>query len=214
MTTSAPDAAQREKTKSRVIQAAAKAFLNNGVKNVTMDDIAHTLGMSKRTLYQLFADKEELLLACIAKHDEEELKRLETLTQQTDNVFDFILYMFARKMDELKNVSLAYVQETLKYPKVQAYFRAKQQMRENDAVNFLKRGVEQGYFRPDINFHIVYHEITDGIDLVCRSTALAQYSHVELFRNTAIVCLRGCSTLKGIELIDKFMESYGKNHTV
>lgn len=212
MTSIASDATQREKVKARVIETANKEFLSHGVKNVTMDDIAHILGMSKRTLYQLFADKEELLLASIMKHDTEEMEKLEALARKTDNVFDFILYMFARKMDDLQKVSLAFVQETMKYPKVQAYFRQKQQTREADAVCFLTRGVEQGYFRSDINFHIVYHEITNSIDLVCRSLALTEYSHVDLFRNTAIVCLRGCSTLKGIELIDKFMESYGEKH--
>ncbi|EJW89893.1 transcriptional regulator, TetR family [gut metagenome] len=49
----------------QVISVAMKAFYKKGVKSVTMDEIAHELTMSKRTLYQLFVDKEALLLACI-----------------------------------------------------------------------------------------------------------------------------------------------------
>ena len=44
------------------------AFATKGIKGVTMDDIAMGLGISKRTLYEMFEDKEELLIACMLEH--------------------------------------------------------------------------------------------------------------------------------------------------
>ena len=55
----------------QVIKAAAEAFSQKGIKNVRMDDIASSLSISKRTLYELFADKEELLVEVVRIHREE-----------------------------------------------------------------------------------------------------------------------------------------------
>lgn len=52
----------REELKLRVVETASKSFMTLGIKAVHMDDIASSLSISKRTLYELFGDKEELLL--------------------------------------------------------------------------------------------------------------------------------------------------------
>ena len=54
--------------REHVVQAAAKAFTRKGVKTVRMDDIAADLSISKRTLYELFHDKEDLLLDVMRLH--------------------------------------------------------------------------------------------------------------------------------------------------
>lgn len=69
----------RDAARAQVIEVATRLFHTQGIKNVTMDDIAHALTMSKRTLYQIFADKEDLLLACVVKHDEAEHERMSRL---------------------------------------------------------------------------------------------------------------------------------------
>ena len=47
--------------KERIIEQAMQMFVTQGIKSVRMDDIAQQLGVSKRTLYELFGDKEGLL---------------------------------------------------------------------------------------------------------------------------------------------------------
>ncbi|WP_418411895.1 TetR/AcrR family transcriptional regulator [Barnesiella intestinihominis] len=49
----------------RIIKQVTRMFLCNGIKSVTMDMIASQLGISKRTLYENFKEKNELLLACL-----------------------------------------------------------------------------------------------------------------------------------------------------
>lgn len=71
--------------RKQVISVAAEMFHQQGIRSVTMDDIAHRLCMSKRTLYQIFADKESLLLACVIQHEEEVIKQLEKVYNNTQN---------------------------------------------------------------------------------------------------------------------------------
>lgn len=81
----------RNELRDRVIDVAIASFHQEGIKAVTMDAIAHRLTMSKRTLYQLFGDKEELLLACLKKKQQEDRKRWEQTARTAGNVLEFIL---------------------------------------------------------------------------------------------------------------------------
>ena len=56
---------QRLELRERIIDTALNSFATHGIKSITMDDIAAALGISKRTLYEVFSDKETLLMECI-----------------------------------------------------------------------------------------------------------------------------------------------------
>ena len=61
----------RKELRQKVLAVAARAFTVNGIRNVRMDDIASLLSISKRTLYELFTDKEQLLLEIMLEHHRE-----------------------------------------------------------------------------------------------------------------------------------------------
>lgn len=208
MTPSNTPPAARDEIRSQVIKVATKAFHSQGIKSVTMDDIAHSLTMSKRTLYQLFADKETLLLACMAAHDEEEHRRVTATALRTDNVLDLLLATFACKMQELDSITPSYFVEIGKYPRVIAYLDRRKQEQEQEAVNFLKKGITQGYFRADVNFRIVYRHLTSGMGSLVQSGLLNEFSQSEIFVNTVLPFIRGCATPEGVVLIDQFIEKY------
>lgn len=203
---SSPD--HQEEVRQRVITTASEAFLSHGIKSVTMDEIARTLSMSKRTLYQMFSDKDDLLLACFERRDQEKELEMQELMKHQSNVLEFLLTMLAGNLNEMRRVKPSFYVEITKYPKVLAYFDRKHKAEEKDAVLFLNKGIEQGYFREDINFRIVYNQLSEGINTMGRNEVLQSFSQIELFRNTVLVYLRGCSTLKGIEMIDGFIHNY------
>ena len=194
--------------RNHIIEVATKAFHSEGIRNVTMDHIAHALTMSKRTLYQLFSDKEDLLLACALKREQEEHALIEKLNQQTDNVLDHLLATFALRMREMDDIKHDFFTEIVKYPRVIKFYEQAQKEREAEAVNFLNKGIKQGFFRPNVNFHIVYNQLCTGLSALMTNSDMNQYSQRELFRNTVIPYVRGCATIKGIEIIDRFMDKY------
>lgn len=195
----------QEAIRQQVIVKAAKAFHTHGIRNVTMDSIAHSLTMSKRTLYQLFADKEELLLACAKLHHKQEHDRLEKVYGKADNVLDFLMVTFASKMHEMDHICASFTTDLAKFPRVMAYFEQQREGNMEETVTFLNRGIEQGVFRQEINFRIVYEQLTALFDHIMRTNEPTKYSHREIFVNTVIPYVRGCATGKGVEIIDKFM---------
>lgn len=96
MTEHGKDASQRVELRERIITAATEAFTSKGIKSITMDDIAAALGISKRTLYEVFSDKESLLKECILKAQADQGERSITCTSYYSLYFfnpnDFISY--------------------------------------------------------------------------------------------------------------------------
>lgn len=106
------DASQKAELRERIIMTATEAFTLKGIKCITMDDIAAALGISKRTLYEVFADKESLLkeVFCINR-----LKETNTYRQYTNNLimcwrlyllfFRRVLRSFTRQINAFLRIS-------------------------------------------------------------------------------------------------------------
>ena len=197
-----------EETRARIIAAASEAFRQRGIRGVTMDDVSHLMGMSKRTLYQVFRDKEELLLACLKAHEEEELRQLELAAGKAKNVLDIVLTVFRMKMEETGGTKFGLFTEILKYPRAETYLRQERKRKERMAVDFLMRGIDEGFFLPTVDFGIVYANLMEGMEALMRNPDMHDRSDRDIFVNTAVLTIRGCATPRGIELIDELMRQF------
>ena len=82
-----------------IIQLAAEMFVGQGIKAVRMDDIARHIGVSKRTIYEQFGDKEELLYQCLSYYVREQDRRHAELGAQAKNVLEAMLLVFGDVME-------------------------------------------------------------------------------------------------------------------
>ena len=83
--------AYKKSLKGRILEAAMKAFAQRGVKAVKMDDIAQMLSISKRTLYEIYKDKEELLYQGVVQYDQNNRQYLAAFVEQASSVMDIII---------------------------------------------------------------------------------------------------------------------------
>lgn len=208
--TALPYGTHIDEVKRRIVEVALQSFREKGLRNVTMDEIAHRLTMSKRTLYQLFSDKEDLLLACLKKRMEEEDAMLGGIYAEKNNVLGLLLVVFEMNIKKLGGEEVNNIGDMVKYPRVMAFFEERSAARETEAVAFLEKGKEEGIFLKGVNFHIVYKEITHSVERLVEGGLFGLYSYREIFLNTLFPYLRGCATVEGIRVIDKFMEEYLK----
>ena len=202
------ESASRTDIRNHVVAVAIKAFREEGIKSVTMDEIARRLSISKRTLYQLFEDKEKLLLTCVSTVTREEMERMERLAASTDNVLELLLRDFEVKLNDFKHISHLFYDEMTKYPRVSAFIEQQRTAHVQKAVDFLQRGVDQGLFLPGINFDIVYNIVSRQLEYAAGHDFLRKYSPLELFLNYVFLYLRGCTTLKGAAMMDAFLKKY------
>lgn len=192
----------------RVIDYAMNEFFQKGVRQVTMDDIAKGLQMSKRTLYQLFADKEQLIIACIEVIAERERNLALSLIEEKRNELEIILRIIEHRLKSLETISTTYVADIMRYKSVTEYIETARKESIRRAVAFFNKGAVNGLFRPDVNFDIVMNSMVQKMDTVVRAVNNNVYPARDYFINSVLFHLRGCCTPKGIKLIDTFIERY------
>jgi TetR/AcrR family transcriptional regulator, cholesterol catabolism regulator len=143
--------------KERIIKSALNLFWRYGVKSVTMDDIAKDLGISKRTIYQHYSDKEAILALVIQKEIMDQKCEMEKLDEKAANPIEQMMYASAQMRDTLSDMNPALLYDLKKYyPNAWELFEAYKHdyllksIREN-----LVLGIEQGFYRPDIDVEVL-----------------------------------------------------------
>jgi AcrR family transcriptional regulator len=187
--------------KQRIIEEASELFVKSGVKSVTMGDLAKHLGISKRTIYENFKDKEEILIACAdASHVESE-EFINKVLSRTDNMVEAMLAM-------LQNEGGASLIEEVRkyYPQVyKEHLLRIIDDRSNCFVQMINRCMAEGVFRENLNLEIIVCFFNGRAkDLLLFNLHLSKFPMNEIFENVAITFLRGMCTQKGLEIIDNY----------
>ena len=141
----------RTSLKDKILDSAIALFHERGVKAVKMDDIANCLSISKRTLYEIYDNKEDLLFECVKTSFEHSEKELHESVENADNVMDILLRIYRLKMNLLRKTHPSFYCELEKYPKILEYFEKQDGKRRAQQMDFIKRGIREGYFRNDVN---------------------------------------------------------------
>ena len=195
--------AYKKLLKGRILETAMKAFAERGVKAVRMDDVAQMLGISKRTLYEIYRDKEELLYQGVMHFDQEAKKSMNAFIQQASSVMDIILEAYQRRVLRTGTVNPLFYEDIQKYPKVTDYLIKEREHAYDQFLGFLQRGVREGYFRDDINYELVAQMFNAINTFVMTQHLLSRYSIQQVFANMLFIPLRGFCTKKGLQVIDK-----------
>jgi TetR/AcrR family transcriptional regulator, cholesterol catabolism regulator len=193
--------------RDRIIEGAAQLFKTYGIKAVTMDSLASHLGISKRTIYEVFSDKDELLVDvfhCMAEKQKEMVSRI---LDESENAIYAIFRLLERKRDHFQDMSPAFQADIKKYHSL--FLLRKTDRRDipdyANNVQVIVRGIREKLFRKDINPDIVNRcleslgRATMDFDLY----PFEDFSRREVVKNVFINYLRGISTSEGIELINK-----------
>jgi TetR/AcrR family transcriptional regulator, cholesterol catabolism regulator len=198
--------------KQRILQKATELFFKWGVRSVTMDDIAQALGISKKTIYQHFSDKDEIVYQVMVQQVQEDKCEMESLDQCS-------LIEKAKKFVEMIQIQLTGVNPSL-FNDIRKYHPRAWQVFETHRNQFLLdsvrkdlvQGIEEGVFRSDIQVEVLARlrmmEIDMGFDTTIFppeqfniiDTQLAFFDHF----------MRGIFTEKGIKYYNqmKLPESF------
>lgn len=189
--------------RNRILKAAMTEFLHKGVKSVKMDDIANTLAISKRTLYEIYSNKDELLLEAVRIHEQEfNDHMLQYSLDKNHNVIDIIIEFYKKKLLSIADVSPLFLVELRKYKQVVEYLERMNAERHNNALLFFRRGVKEGFFRSDLNFDIILKTSSASANYAMETQMYKNYSITAIMHNTIFLYLRGICTTKGIKVLD------------
>ena len=193
--------AYKSALRSRIRDAAMQAFMEHGIKAVKMDDISKKLSVSKRTVYEIYGDKEELVYECVTHYDQEKQKYLSDYASK-HHVIDIVMEAYRLKAQEVHKINPAFYQDIMHYPQVEQYIRQERERVRNDLQKFMLRGVKEGFFREDVNYDIIVHLFDAMGQYIVTNRLLQQYRLEKLFVNFFMVALRGVCTELGRKTID------------
>lgn len=201
----------RVELRERIILAAVELFTTNGIKSITMDEIAASLGISKRTLYEVFPDKETLLEECILKSQKDGDIFVKGVIETSSNVLEVLLRCYQWSIERFHATNKKFFEDIKKYLKAYQLMKNNRNRSSEDTVNFFKEGVKQGIFRDDVNFAIINLLVRDQLDLLMNSDICNEYSFLEVYESIMFTFLRGISTEKGARVLEDFICEYRKN---
>jgi len=198
--------------RDRIIEGAAELFRTYGIKSVTMDSLASQLGISKRTIYEVFSDKDELLEGVLQWMSEKQNEMVKRILDESENAIAAIFRMLEISRDHFQNMSPAFLADLKKYhndvllKKVDS--NEMPDYRSN--IQVIERGIREKLFRKDLNPELINRCLYS----LARSTMdnklypFEQYSRQEVIKNVFITYIRGISTPEGLNLINKLEKNY------
>lgn len=188
-------------------------FRTYGIRAVTMDMLASQLGISKRTIYEVFSDKDELLKGVLKWMLERQREIMARIFDDSENVIEAIYKMLDLMMDHFHKMSPAFQmdmkrlhrdllnkpEELIDLP----YF--------SNNSEILNRGIKEGVFRDDIDVEITNKCLLEVARVTNDRNIFPPdyFENKDVIRNFYINYLRGISTPRGLDLINKYEKSEG-----
>ena len=188
----------RQELKGKILVTAMSLFKREGIKRVKMDDIAQALSISKRTLYETYENKEQLLCEGVIYEHQLRQEQLRQFTEQAENEIEVVMEFIRQEIVLLGGINPLFFSELAKYERVVELLNEEHEQKRLHSMEFVKRGVEKGYFRSDINYDIVTMMSDAVIQHVMMTRMYEEYPLSEIFRNHVDILFRGICTDKGI----------------
>lgn len=195
--------------KERIIAKAREQFFRYGIKSVTMDDIARELGISKKTIYQHFEDKDAIVHQLMMAEMANDKCEWDQLDGSSNNVIEKIVKSMDIIRQAVAEINPSTFFDIKKYhPKTWDLFQEHKQNFIMESVRKeLLQGIEQGFFRADIKVEILVRMRLEQIEIGFDPHLFPpnKFSLIEVELTMLDHYIRGILTPKGLEVYQEFM---------
>ncbi len=193
-----------------IIHAALQSFMQHGIKAISMDDIAKAVGISKRTLYETFSSKDELVISCVEHVNAEKIKCLNDIFSQNLDFYDVVLRITYEGINFVQSVSLQFLIDLSRFN-----YRAAIAIYSETVDHFCSKledliieGQQKGLIRKDISPRLISRILVNkrqtSINSISEDTG---FPIGDILLQLTGVVLRGVSTLEGVKIIDERFNS-------
>ena len=189
--------------RERIVCAATLLFQQHGIKQVRMDDVASQLGISKKTLYGAFADKEAILLEVVKLTSASLCAGIKEILASSSNVVEQIFLLYKRIIEHVRVINPLFFTDLIRYAEVEAYFERMHAEHACYVKEWLMMGVKQGLLRDDINYDVFLRQDGFQIDKLLTNPSVRSYPAEVIYRSVVLVLLRGMATEKGMIVIEE-----------
>jgi len=197
--------------KDYIIQESDKLFCQYGFKSVTMDDIAKHLGMSKKTIYQHFKDKDELVNILIKDKLSVQDCNMGLSAKNARDAVEEIFFAIDNMHELLTGMNPKLFYDLQKYhPKAWLYFKNFREKKLGKVISEnLERGVKEGFYRKEIKIDILAQMRLAQVDIIFNQHdhyTTNKYTIAQVMIELTEHFLQGICNQKGIEQINQYKQ--------
>ncbi len=195
---------------TRILLKARDLMLQSGLRQVTMDDLAHQLGISKKTIYQYYKDKDDLVKAVVNL----ELKEHELTCKDCKSKAENAIHEMFLLMENMKAMTQTMNPNSMM--ELEKYFSNAFDMIKNHKDEFLfslikqnlMKGIEEGCYRKDLDIDIIskFRLETVFIPFNLHLFPLSKFNSLEVHTQLMEHFVYGLMTIKGHELMDRYKQ--------
>ena len=197
--------------KEKILDKATDLFLTLGFKSVTMDDLAHEMGISKKTIYTHFENKTKLVEACTLGLFEAISMGIDDICSLQKNPIEELYEIKKFAMRHLKDEKASPQYQLQKYyPRIHNSLRMKQfDLMQNCVVDNVKRGIEMGIYRPSLNVNFISRIYFTGVTSIKDHTLFPEdeFPKTQLMDDYLEYHLRGIVTPEGRKILNEIIHS-------
>ncbi|MDO4461877.1 MAG: TetR/AcrR family transcriptional regulator [Bacteroidia bacterium] len=188
-----------------IVTQATELFLERGLKAISMDDIAKAVGISKRTLYENFNSKDELLSDCIKQMEANRREKIAILCKNAKDVIDVLIVVSKDMVANLNRISPLFLQDLNLYHFRLAndLFNKHREEQFEGLKQMIRKGKEEGLILKDIDESLMSEIITSTQKSNMPIISSGKYPYDKIFRHTILCFIRGFATERGRQRIDE-----------
>ena len=194
--------------KQHILKEAGMMFSKYGIRSITMDYIASELGVSKRTLYEIFKDKDDLVYQAIIEGTKEHRKMCQNIISESSNIIEAIYRIGKFNHELFAKINPLFFEDLKKYHfTIYNKFHQNGDLKDYELTRTLfEKGKQEGIIRNDINIELLNIIIHKLIDII-HDDDLKVYDNEEILKTVFILFIIGVSTQKGRVLVEKYFSN-------
>lgn len=193
----------------RILNVARDLFLGYGLRNVTMDHISRELGMSKRTLYEKYPTKKEIVITITKYTLDYHEREYKNLLKKSRDAVDEVLILMEHLSNMFARLNARMIFDMQKYfPEAwQLFQNHRKQFMLKKIIDNLRKGIKEELFRRDINVEVLALMRLEQIQQVLDPKIFPseKFSVSEIHRQLLLHYLYGISTSKGHKAINEYL---------
>ncbi len=193
----------------RILDKAFSLFRQFGTRSITMDDIALKMGLSKKTLYAHFTDKDDLVFQSVSRFIHHIHQECLANKQRSKDAIDEMFLVMEMIDKRLRNINPVIMLDLQKYhaKAFQAFLDYQQQDLAAMITENLERGIHDGLYRPDLNIKILVNYRIQGCTASFQPENFPGEHDMDKVQKVLLEnFLYGVASSKGYKLIEKYKQ--------
>lgn len=194
------------KADNSLLEAIFPIILKNGLKATTMDLVASSLSMSKRTLYETFENKEEMLKEVLGYFHSKHIDKIAKIFDESPTIMEAFYHILKTHQKVMGIASSSFFSDMdSAFAKLRKVYDMQSDVWFDNMLKAIRKGIEQEVFDPEVNYTVLLRMFRVQMESLKRMEEFlpADVTLIEAYDVVLFSFLRSIATTKGLQILDK-----------